>query len=151
MVGVRLAALLLCAALPASAQTVRGLLTDSVSRTPLPGAFLTLVDASGVERARVMTNQAGEFVVTAPAAGSYRLRSKRIGFRPLVSAPLTLGAGETISYNGAIDPIPIPLQTVVVAGERQCDVESGASTAALWDEVREALAAVSWTSRVPAY
>jgi hypothetical protein len=98
-----------------------------------------------------MTNQAGEFVVTAPAAGSYRLRSKRIGFRPLVSAPLPLGAGETISYNASIDPIPIPLQTVVVAGERQCDVESGASTAALWDEVREALAAVSWTSRVPAY
>ena len=151
MVGVRLAALLLCTALPASAQTVRGLLTDSVTRSPLPGAFLTLVDQTGVERARVMTNQAGEFVVTAPAAGSYRLRSKRIGFRPLVSAPLTLGAGETISYNGAIDPIPIPLQTVVVAGERQCDVESGTSTAALWDEVREALAAVSWTSRVPAY
>jgi carboxypeptidase family protein len=151
MVGVRLAALLLFAALPASAQTVRGLLTDSVSRSPLPGAFLTLVDAQGVERARVMTNQAGEFVVTAPAAGSYRLRSKRIGFRPLVSAPLPLGAGETVSYNASIDPIPIPLQTVVVAGERQCDVESGASTAALWDEVREALAAVSWTSRVPAY
>ena len=149
MVGVRLAALLLFAALPASAQTVRGLLTDSVSRSPLPGAFLTLVDAQGVERARVMTNQAGEFVVTAPAAGSYRLRSKRIGFRPLVSAPLPLGAGETVSYNASIDPIPIPLQTVVVAGERQCDVESGASTAALWDEVREALAAVSWTSRVP--
>jgi len=151
MVGVRLAALLLCAALPASAQTVRGLLTDSVSRSALPGAFLTLVDEAGVERARVLTNQAGEFVVTAPAAGNYRLRSKRIGFRPLVSAPLTLGAGQTISYNIAIDPIPIPLQTVVVSGERQCDVEGGASTAALWDEVREALAAVSWTSRVPAY
>ena len=151
MVGVRLAALLLCAALPASAQTVRGLLTDSVSRSPLPGAFLTLVDAAGVERARVMTNQAGEFVVTAPGAGNYQLRSKRIGFRPLVSAPVTLGAGETISYNVAIDPIAIPLQAVVVAGERQCNVESGTSTAALWDEVREALAAVSWTSRVPAY
>jgi hypothetical protein len=151
MVGARLAALLLFTALPAPAQTVRGLLTDSVSRSPLPGAFLTLVDDKGVERARVMTNQAGEFVVTAPAAGSYRLRSKRIGFRPLLSAPLTLRAGEAISYNGAIDPIPIPLQAVVVAGERQCDVESDASTAALWDEVREALAAVSWTSRVPAY
>lgn len=154
MVGVRvaaLAALLLCAALPASAQTVRGLLTDSISRSAIPGAFLTLVDQAGVERARVMTNQAGEFVVTAPAAGSYRLRSKRIGFRPLLSAPLTLGAGETVSYNAAIDPIAIPLQAVVVAGERQCDVEAGTSTAALWDEVREALAAVSWTARVPRY
>ncbi len=151
MVGVRLAALLLCAALPASAQTVRGLLTDSVSRTPLPGAFLTLVDASGVERARVMTNQAGEFVVTAPAAGSYRLRSKRIGFRPYMSPALTLTAGETISYKAAIDPIPVALAQVVVQGERQCDVESGASVAAVWEEVHEALAAVSWTSRNPGY
>jgi len=151
MVGARLAALLLCTALPASAQTVRGLLTDSVSRSPLPGAFLTLVDDKGVERARVMTNQAGEFVVTAPAAGSYRLRSKRIGFRPYVSPPLTLTAGGTSSYSAAIDPIPVALAQVVVQGERQCDVESGASVAAVWEEVHEALAAVSWTSRNPGY
>ena len=150
MVGVRLAALLVCAALPASAQTVRGLLTDSISRSPLPGAFLTLVDDKGVERARVMTNQAGEFVVTAPGAGSYRMRSKRIGFRPWVSPPLTL-TGGTISYSAAIDPIPVALAQVVVQGERQCDVESGASVAAVWEEVHEALAAVSWTSRSPGY
>ncbi|HKC39380.1 MAG TPA: carboxypeptidase-like regulatory domain-containing protein [Gemmatimonadales bacterium] len=151
MVGVGLAALLLCAALPASAQTVRGLLTDSVSRSPLPGAFLTLVDDKGVERARVMTNQAGEFVLTAPAAGSYRLRSKRIGFRPYVSPALTLTAGGTSSYNVVVDPIPVALSQVVVQGERQCDVESGASVAAVWEEVHEALAAVSWTSRDPGY
>jgi carboxypeptidase family protein len=132
---------------------VRGLLRDSVSRTPLPGAFLTLVDEHGVERARTMTNAAGEFTLTAPGAGIYRLRSKRIGFRPLVSATLTLRAGEVMSYNAAIDPIPISLQEVVVAGDRQCDIESGAgaSVAAVWDEVHEALAAVAWTSRVPSY
>ena len=151
MVGTRLAALLLLAATPAAAQTVRGLLTDSVSRAPLSGAFLTLIDAHGVERARAMTNAAGEFSLTAPVAGSYRLRSKRIGFRPLVSPPLTLRAGEETGYNAVIDPIPISLQEVVVAGERQCDIDAGASVAALWDEIREALAAVSWTSRVPAY
>ena len=157
MVGIRSLAILLCCAVCASpcsaAQAVRGLLTDSVSRTPLPGAFLTLVDEHGVERARTMTNVAGEFTLTAPAAGTYRLRSKRIGFRPLVSATLTLRAGEVVGYNAAIDPIPISLQEVVVAGERQCDIESGAgaSVAAVWDEVHEALAAVSWTSRVPSY
>ena len=151
MVGAPLAALLLVMATPAVAQSVRGLLTDSVSRTPIAGAFLTLIDDHGAERARAMTNAAGEFSLTAPAAGSYRLRSKRIGFRPFVSPPLTLRAGEETGYNAVIDPIPISLREVVVAGERQCDIEAGASVAALWDEIREALAAVSWTSRVPAY
>ena len=151
MVGARLAALLLVVATPAAAQSVRGLMTDSVSRTPIAGAFLTLIDEHGAERARAMTNAAGEFTLNAPAAGTYRLRSKRIGFRPLVSPPLALRAGEVIAYNAAIDPIPISLREVVVAGDRQCDIESGASVAALWDEIREALAAVSWTARVPAY
>jgi len=154
MVGATLAALLLLTAVPATltvAQTVRGLLTDSVSRAPLAGAFLTLIDERGAERARAMTNGAGEFTLNAPAAGTYRLRSKRIGFRPLISPPLALRAGEAMGYNAAIDPIPISLREVVVAGDRQCDIESGASVAALWDEIREALAAVAWTARVPAY
>jgi carboxypeptidase family protein len=154
MVGIKAVTVaFLCAGVttPSAAQTVRGLLTDSVSRAPLAGAFLTLVDERGVERARTLTNGAGEFRITAPAAGVYRIRSKRIGFRPLVSPPLTLHAGEVTAYTAAIDPIPISLQEVVVAGERQCDIEGGASVAALWDEVREALAAVSWTSQVPSY
>lgn len=143
--------LLVAAARSTQAQTVRGQLTDSISRAPLSGAFLTLVDEHGAERARAITNPAGEFVLTAPAAGTYRIRSKRIGFRPYVSAALTLRAGETRTYHPAVDPIPVPLQQVVVAGERQCDIEAGASVAALWDEVREALAALVWTRRAPGY
>jgi hypothetical protein len=133
------------------AQTVRGQLVDSISRAPVAGAFLTLVDERGVERARAMTNDAGQFVVTAPAAGSYHVRSKLIGFRPHVSLALALTSGETTTYNAAIDPIPVALKAVVVAGERVCDVDSGASVAALWEEVREALAAVAWTSRESGY
>jgi carboxypeptidase family protein len=134
-----------------AAQTVRGQLVDSISRTPLHGAFLTLLDAEGLERGRAITDAAGQFVVQAPAPGAYRLRSKRIGFRPFVSAPLVLGTGETTTYNAAIDPIPVPLKEVVVAGEQQCDVEAGASMAVLWEEIREALAAVAWTSRGSGY
>src|SRR5882672_9336195 len=133
------------------AQSLRGQLTDSVTRAPLPGAFLTLVDEHGVEKARTITNGSGEFVLTAPGAGVYRLRSKRIGFRPYLSPPLTLTAGGTSVYNAVVDPIPVALAQVVVQGERQCDVEAGASVAAVWEEVHEALAAVSWTSRDPGY
>lgn len=151
----RFSAALLVAALAVpgalSAQSVRGQLTDSVTRAALPGAFLTLVDDHGVEKARTITNGSGEFLLTAPAAGAYRLRSKRIGFRPYVSPLLTLGAGSAISYNAVVDPIPVALSQIVVQGDRQCDVEAGASVAAVWEEVHEALAAVSWTSRDPGY
>jgi len=143
--------LLAAAASRTHAQTVRGQLTDSISRAPLGGAFLTLVDERGAERARAITNHAGEFVLSAPAAGTYRIRSKRIGFRPYVSAALILRPGETSAFHAVVDPIPVPLEQVVVAGERQCDIEAGASVAALWDEVREALAAVVWTRRAPGY
>ena len=136
---------------PLDAQIVRGQLTDSVSRSPLPGAFLTLVDEHGTERARAMTSQTGAFTLTAPFPGTYRVRSKRIGFRPFVSPALTLASGQPTAYDVAIDPIPIVLQEIVVAGERQCDVETGAGVSALWGEIREALAAVSWTSRAPGY
>ena len=150
----RVAAVLLIAALPASgslaAQVVRGQLIDSISRAPLPGAFVTLVDEQGVERVRAMTNSGGEFVLSAPA-GAYRLRSKRIGFRPYLSSPLTLRSGETMSFIASVVPIPVALSQVVVEGQRQCDVAGGASLAALWDEIREALAEVSWTSRDPGY
>ncbi|MGE5802850.1 MAG: carboxypeptidase-like regulatory domain-containing protein [Gemmatimonadota bacterium] len=135
----------------ARAQTVRGLFSDSVSRTPLPGVFVTLVDTQGTERARTITNQAGAFVLSAPTPGTYRIRSKRIGLHPYVSQPLTLRAGETISYDAVVLPIPVPLEQVVVAGDRQCDVDGGASVAALWEEVREALAAVRWTRSAPGY
>jgi len=153
MVGTRLAGalFLLLTAVPAAAQSVRGQLTDSITRVPIPGAFLTLVDEHGGERARTITNAAGEFLLTAPSAGTYRLRSKRIGFRPYVSRPLTLRDGEVISYQVVVDPIPVALANIVVEGERQCDVAAGASVAAVWEEIHEALAAVAWTSRLPNY
>lgn len=135
----------------AAAQVVRGQLVDSVSRAPLQATFVTLVDEHGVERAHTVTDPSGQYVLTAPAGGSYHIRAKRIGFRPLVSPAMTLGAAESQTYNAAIDPIPVALDEVVVAGDRQCDVEAGASTAALWEEVRAALSAVSWTERSPAY
>ena len=134
-----------------AAQTIRGQFVDSVTRAPLSGAFLTLVDSGGSERARAITDVAGQFTLTAPEPGTYRLRSKRIGFRPYFSLALALHSGETTTYNAAVDPIPIALREVVVTGERQCDVEADASVATLWEEAREALAAVAWTSRSPGY
>ena len=148
-------ALFLVCTRPLDAQTVRGQLVDSITRTPLGGAFLTLVDRDGQERARAITDASGQFTLVAPGPGTYHLRSKRIGFRPYVSPALSLNSGETTTYHAAIDPIPVPLKEVVVAGKRQCHVdgegEAGTSVAALWEEIREALAAVAWAAGSSGY
>ena len=82
----RFSVILLVAALTCpnvlATQTVRGQLTDSVSRAPLPGAFLTLVDEKGVERARTITNGAGEFLLSALPRVSIACARSGSGFVP---------------------------------------------------------------------
>src|SRR2546430_16357955 len=71
-----------------AAQTIRGQLVDSISRTPLSGAFLTLVDSSGGERARAPTDISGQIILTPPQPGSYRPPPQPLGFPPRLSSAL---------------------------------------------------------------
>src|SRR5260370_30564892 len=132
-----------------AAQTIRGQFGDSVTRAPLSGAFLTLVDSGGSERARAITDVAGQFTLTAPEPGTYRLRSKRIGFRPYFSPALTLHSGETTTYNAAVDPIPIALREVVVAGRPQGRAEGSAPAPAPAQEIPRAMPPVGRTAALP--
>jgi hypothetical protein len=147
------AAVLLAPLAELRAQVIQGTLVDNVNQQPLAGAFVTLIDAADGEVARAMTDREGRFVIEAPGPGAYRLRSKRIGFRPQTSASLNVERGQSLPYRLALDPIPVHLTEVVVAGDRQCDLgrAGGRPAVALWEEVREALSAVAWTSRVPGY
>src|SRR5438046_9083045 len=88
------------------AQTVRGQLVDSISRAPVAGAFVTLVDERGVERARAITNDAGQYLVTAPAAGNYHGRSKLTGVRAYVPPALPLSSGGATTHNTGMDATP---------------------------------------------
>lgn len=151
LIGAALLLASLAADLPA--QVIQGVLVDNVNQQPLAGAFVTLIDAAGRELARAMTDREGRFVIEAPGPGAYRLRSKQIGFRPQTSVALTVERGQTLPYRLALDPIPVHLTEVVIeGGERQCNLGKGGGAAvALWEEVREALSAVAWTSRVSGY
>jgi protocatechuate 3,4-dioxygenase beta subunit len=144
--------LALCAACVAAgtlhAQAVRGVLVERGNGRPVRGAFVVLLDERDAEVARALTDDAGRFLVRAPSPGRYRLQSKRIGFRLSVSAPLTLEADQTASHRMEVEVVPAMLPPVVVEGRPQCGSrgEAGSITARLWEEAREALAAVSWTS-----
>lgn len=86
---VRLAAVLLMPAL-VEAQVVRGAVIDRGTDAPLAGTLVLLVDSAGTIARRALTDDAGEYRLHAPAAGTYRVRTLRIGFRPVTSDPFTL-------------------------------------------------------------
>lgn len=129
------------------AQTVRGTLVDQASGQPITGAFVTLLDEADREVSRTLTGPSGTFLLLAPAPGTYRLRSKRIGFRPSESEPLALTQGQSLDYRLATAAVPVQLPAVIVRGRPQCGGkrEEAAAVAQLWEEAREALAAVQWT------
>ncbi len=138
---------------PLHAQAVRGRLVDKANGFPIGGAFVVLLDESGREVGRALTGNNGTFLLTAPAAGTYRLQSKRIGFRVSESPPFALADSQTLGYRLEVEAVPARLPPVVVEGRPQCGTrgEEGSAVAQLWEEAREALAAVEWTEGQRAY
>lgn len=132
---------------PLAGQAVRGQLVDRSNGFPIGGAFVVLLDQQGTEVARVLTGDAGSFLIRAPGPGTYRLQSKRIGFRMQESLPIVLAEGQTVSYRLEVEAVPARLPPVVVEGRPQCGSrgDEGSAVAQLWEEAREALAAVRWT------
>ncbi len=135
-------------AAPAASQTVRGVLVDGESQEPIGGVLVVLHDAKGARRRAALTDDAGRFVLRAPVAGSYTVRTERIGYQPTVSQPLALRPGETrdIRLVGAAEAVA--LEGITVEGSRRrCRIrpQSGAETALLWEEARKALEVASWT------
>src|SRR5688572_29286680 len=89
---------LLLALVPAlaTAQTIRGAAVERADSTPVPGVVMLLVDTAGRVSGRALTNERGEFRLTTGVAGKYRVRTLRIGYRPVVSAPFELRSGEEL-------------------------------------------------------
>ena len=138
----------LVAVIPLHAQAVRGVLVERGTNRPVRGAFVALLDAQENEVTRALTDDAGRFLMRAPLAGTYRVQSKRIGFRLFVSEPIALAAAQTVAYRAEVETVPAMLPPVVVEGRPQCGSrgEAGSVMARLWEEAREALLAVKWTS-----
>ncbi len=130
-------------------QTVRGELIEETLEAPIEGAFVVLLDAAGEQAAAMLTNDAGRFVLYAPAPGSYRLRAERIGYESFASPVLELAEGEMIDYRMTMPVRPIQLADLSVESERQCQLRQaeGERVASVWDEARKALTAAVWTEQ----
>ena len=131
----------------ADAQVVRGVVTDSTNR-PISGVVVMLIDATSQPRARALSDERGEFRIAAPSAGTYSLRTLRIGFRPTTTPPVELRVGGEVSQRVVVAGLPITLDTIRVADRNACRTftDSGAATYAVWEQIRAALTATELTT-----
>lgn len=139
------------AAPPVHAQSIRGRVTDAVSGAAVGQGFVVLLGADGRELIRMLTTRDGRFEVPVPGAGSYRLRSERIGYRVWESAEVSVSARESYSLDPLIQPLPSLLESITITGETECETRKGPDTGLLWEEARKALVAASWSAEQEMY
>jgi hypothetical protein len=130
-----------------AAQSIRGRLVTEEDAAPIAGALIVFLDANGDQIGGTLSDDAGSYLLRAPAAGRYTIRAERIGFASVVSAPLDLVAGETVMHRMVSSASAIPLDAIVVTSEVRCEIRprAGRSTHTLWEEARKALNATAWT------
>jgi hypothetical protein len=145
---------------PAAGQTVRALVMTAQHEGVRPAiappggrfqpaadpGYLVLVDRDDREVSRMLHNVAGLVAVQAPGAGQYRLRSERVGYRSVTSAPFELRPGEIIDLMIDMATEPIDLGTVNGSPAPACQSrpQDDPAMGPLWREIRKALVAAAW-------
>jgi carboxypeptidase family protein len=142
-------ALAICAmARQTYAQTLRGKAVQPSDGAGVPGVLVLLVDESGSVRTRALTNRDGEYRLRAPAAGTYEVRTLRIGFHPAVFPAVALHDGADVEKRLELTNLPFRLDTMRVAARARCSAYEGqASVVAVWEQARTALGAAEVTAR----
>ena len=122
-----------------TAQVARGVVRDSSSRLPIPGAVVIMMDPAGRLGLRTLTNQRGTFAIPVPLPTD-RLRIVRLGFRPVeVGVPR---GQDDINLDVVMTSIPYSLQPVRVTGGQKCPRRNDRARAlALLEQARDGLLA----------
>jgi hypothetical protein len=126
----------------AGAQAVRGVVVDAGNQ-PVPGVVVFIVDSTSAVVGRSLSNEAGEFRVAATRAGTYRLRTMRIGYRPTTTDAFALLLGGEIEKRVSLSGALVSLDTVRVVDRNSCRVTSDATAAATFAVLEQARTALS--------
>jgi hypothetical protein len=100
---------------PGHAQEVRGTVRESVSRQPIRGAVIILLDTGGRALGRNITDELGRYRIGV-SPNTTQLRFLRIGFRP-ATVPLVRkgGAGAVDTVDVLMTTLPTMLEPVAVS------------------------------------
>lgn len=102
----------------ASAQTGRisGVVSDSAS-APLAGAQISVVGAN----LRTVSDDAGRFLITGVAPGTYEVRAQHVGQRAVSLAGVNVRGNEETKLNITLARVPIQVAGVVVSASRRTE------------------------------
>ena len=122
----------------AGSQTTLRVRAEADARTPLAGALVALVDSENRVLAEELSSVNG-FVSLTAAPGVYRVRVRRIGYRPFYSAPTTLPRSDVLVLR--VESPRVVLDELVISASAQCGrINPDAATlASLWEEISKAL------------
>lgn len=108
----------------ARAQVVRGTVLDAEAGLPIAGAVVLLLDAENTSRLRVRTDAQGNYLLRAPAPGSYTVFAEREGYASTVSDVLSLALEQVVDLPLAISALRAPAAALApTAGENAVDAE----------------------------
>jgi hypothetical protein len=103
----------LALAADAAAQTVTGVVVDSLSKAPMPAVTVLLVEvADSLNRKAAVTDSAGRFSIVASKPGVYALYVRRLGFMPLGAPARQLDSGAVRTIRFEMNRLPVMLDTV---------------------------------------
>lgn len=137
-----LALLLLYA--PLGAQTVRGQVRVRGDASPLPGALVLLADSAGTEVRAVLTDDAGTFVLSAPAPGHYRVRAEVVGHATAEAVTQVTSEGAEVELFVVRTPPEVGGGSVKADGACRIPADDAERINGLWAEASKALRALRW-------
>jgi hypothetical protein len=131
-------------ALPLRAQNpaayLAGTVRDSVTRAPIAGAVVSLLDGTGKVSARRLSNERGEYRIPL-GAGDRRMRVVRIGFEPN-DLPLISGTSRSERFDVSLLALATMMRSVRVVGNASCPRRVDAPQAlGLWEQAQDGLLA----------
>lgn len=126
----------------AAGQTIRGVIVDGTDR-PVSGVVVFMLDSTSGVVARALSNERGEFRVIGPRAGTYRLRTLRIGYRPTITDGMVALRGGEVEKRVTLTGALVALDTVRVVDRNSCRVMSDATAAATFAVLEQARTALS--------
>jgi hypothetical protein len=120
--------LLLCAAMPVSAQITTGNVTGTVKDSQggvVPGATVVLVsEARGTKLAPVTTNETGSYVIPNVTAGTYTVEVTMDGFKTVRRQGINVSGGDrvavpalTLEVGGATETVNVTAEAALVQSQ----------------------------------
>lgn len=111
-------AALVCAAVGADAQVLRGRVSDAASGRPLPSVSVSLYTDSLKLLASVRSDSMGEFEVRLPRPGAFYIMPRRIGYFGSMVGPLAVATRDTFEVVVRITPVAMSIGGVTVTASR---------------------------------